>query len=209
MLHTVRNVLIRSSRIMLWLTWPGSFFHELAHQLACYAVDHEVLEVRYIIKNDPNVGGFVLHRPRRRTDRHPLPDVVRELIIGIAPLIMGFAVWSVFIGMTEYLTADSSVSVADAVVFLVLIAVTANATYSALPSPLDMGNVFRAPYSHASIACYIIAGPVWLVSHNYRCVVCGWTPWYVLVVVGTIYELYNVVAANLLPALPLLRRLFS
>ena len=53
MLSAIRTILIRSAIIMRQLTWPGSFFHELAHQLACYAAGHKVLEVRYIIRNDP------------------------------------------------------------------------------------------------------------------------------------------------------------
>ena len=184
---------------MRWLTWPGSFFHELAHQLACYAAGHEVLEVRYIIRNDPNnVAGYVRHRGP--------PGVGRELFIGIAPLLLGVAIWVAFIGLAAFLTRDGSLSPIDTLLVLAAMLGTANATYHALPSPPDMENVFSQPFSAATIPCYIIAGPVWIVSHNYRCILYGWTPWHALVVVGTIYALYNVVAVNLLPVLPELPR---
>ena len=42
MLRVIRSFLIQSAIVMRWLTWPGSFFHELAHQLACYVVPFEI-----------------------------------------------------------------------------------------------------------------------------------------------------------------------
>ncbi len=197
----VQRFLIRSSSFMLWLTWPGSFFHELAHQLACYAVGHKVLEVRYIIRNDPgNRAGYVRHQGP--------PGAGKHLLIGIAPLLMGLAVWAAFIGLAEYLTGDGKLGAVEALIIVGAILVTANVTYHALPSPQDMENVFQQPFSLTTIPCYIIAGPVWLISHNYRCILYGWTPWHTAVVAGTIYELYNVVAVNLLPLLPKLPRIF-
>ena len=90
--RAIQMVLINSAMVMRWLTWPGSFFHELAHQLACYAVSHNVLEVRYIVRNDPNnVVGYVRHEGP--------PGVGRELFIGIAPLLMGLIVWAAYIGL--------------------------------------------------------------------------------------------------------------
>ena len=187
---------------MRFLTWPGSFFHELAHQLACYAVGHEVLEVRYIIRNDPNsVAGYVRHRGP--------PGVGKELLIGIAPLLLGLAIWAVYIGLASFLTRDGVIGLIDAFIMIGATLVTANATYQALPSPRDMENVFQQPFSAGTIPCYMIAAPVWVISHNYRCVLYGWTPWHAVVVVATIYELYNVVAANLLPVLPDLPRLLG
>ena len=107
MLSAVRSFLIQSALIMRWLTWPGSFFHELAHQLACYVAGHEVLEVRYIIRNDPNnVAGYVRHRGP--------PGVGRELFIGIAPLFLGFMVWAIYIGLAALLTSDGSLGLVDA-----------------------------------------------------------------------------------------------
>ena len=190
MLRVVPAFMVQSAIVMRWLTWPGSFFHELAHQLACYAVGHKVLEVRYFIRNDPdNVAGYVRHEGP--------PGVGRELLIGIAPLLMGLAIWAIYIGLASYLTRDQS---------LAATLVTANAAYHALPSPQDFQNVFRQPFSLLTIPCYLVAAPVWIVGHNYRCVLWGWTPWHVLVVAGTFYALYSVVEANLLSFLPGLPR---
>lgn len=180
---------------MRWLTWPGSFFHELAHQLACYAMGHKVLEVRYITRNRPDsVAGYVRHRGPS--------GVVRELIIGIAPLVMGLGIWVFYVGLARYLTRDGWVTVAETALLVAATLVTANATFHALPSPQDMQNVFRQRFSLATIPCYLVAGPLWMVSHNYRVIVYGWTPWHVLVVLGTLYELYYVVEMNLLSVLP-------
>ena len=202
MLSAVRSFLIQSALIMRWLTWPGSFFHELAHQLACYVAGHEVLEVRYIIRNDPNnVAGYVRHRGP--------PGVGRELFIGIAPLFLGFMVWAIYIGLAALLTSDGSLGLVDALILVAATLVTANATYHALPSPQDMRNVFRQPFSLLTIPCYLVAGPVWIIGHNYRCILWGWTPWHTMVIAGTIYALYSVIAANLLPILPSLPRLIG
>ena len=199
MLSAIRTILIRPAIIMRQLTWPGSFFHELAHQLACYAAGHKVLEVRYIIPNDPNsVAGYVRHQGP--------PGGGRELFIGIAPLLLGLAIWLGYIGVAVYLTRDGSLGLVDTLIVVAATLVTANATYHALPSPQDMENVFKQPFSLLSLPCYVIAGPVWVVGHNYRWVLWGWTPWHAVVVLGTIYALYSVVAANLLPVLPDLPR---
>ena len=201
-MSAVRNLLIQSAIIMRWLTWPGSFFHELAHQLACYVVGHKVLEVRYIIRNDPNnVAGYVRHEGP--------PGIGKHLLIGIAPLLMGLAVWAAYIGLAAYLTGDRSLGLTDTLILIGATLVAANAAYHALPSPQDMGNVFRQPFSILTIPCYLVAAPVWIISHNYRCVLWGWTPWHAIVVVGTIYALYNVIAANLLQFLPELPRLIG
>ena len=199
MLNAIRAFLIWSAIIMRQLTWPGSFFRELAHQLACYAAGHKVLEVRYIIRNDPNsVVGYVRHRGP--------PGMGRELFIGIVPLLLGLAIWAGYIGVAVYLTRDGSLGLVDTLIVVAATLVTANATYHALPSPQDMENVFKQPFSLPSLPCYVIAGPVWVVGHNYRWVLWGWTQWHVVVVLGTIYALYSVVAANLLPVLPDLPR---
>ena len=200
LLRFIRRFLIDSSRVMLWLTWPGSFFHELAHQVACYAVGHKVLEVKYIVRNDPeNRAGYVVHQGP--------PGVGKELLIGIAPLLMGLGIWTAYIGLALYFTRDGLLSPADALIMVAATLVTANAAYHALPSPQDMENVFKQPFSATTIPCYLLAGPIWVISHNYRCIIYGWTPWHAVVVVGTIYVLYNVVAVNLEPALPDLSRL--
>ncbi len=46
-----------AGRLMHFITIPGSFFHEVAHQLACCAVGHRVLEVRYIVRDNPAFAG--------------------------------------------------------------------------------------------------------------------------------------------------------
>ena len=199
-LRFVREFLISGSRVMLWLTWPGSFFHELAHQLACYCVGHRVLEVRYIVRNDPeNRAGYVRHSGP--------PGAARELFIGVAPLLLGLAIWAAYLALAMYLTRDGSLGLVDALLMLAATLVAANAIYHALPSPQDIENVFAQPFSATTIPCWLVAGPIWVISHNYRCILYGWTPWHALVVIATIYVLYNVVAVNLLPALPDLPRL--
>ena len=195
-LGNVRRLFILGAIFMRHLTWPGSFFHELAHQLACYAAGHKVLEVRYIIRNDPDsVAGYVRHQGP--------PGVGKHLFIGIAPLLLGLVIWAAYIGLTFALTEDGSLGLLDTVIILVATLITANATFHALPSPQDMENVFRQPFSLLSLPCYIVAGPVWVVGHNYRCICWGWTPWHAIVVLGTLYVLYGVVAVNLLPVLPI------
>lgn len=193
LLRAIRRVLIAGSSVMLWLTWPGSFFHELAHQLACYAVGHRVLEVRYIIRHDPqNRAGYVLHQGP--------PGAARHLLIGVAPLLLGLAVWAAFLGLAAWLTRDGLPGPAGTLILIAALLVTANAAYHALPSPQDLANVFRQPFSPTTIPCWLIAAPLWLLSHNYRCLIYGWTPWHAAVVAATIYALAQTATGGL-PAL--------
>ena len=191
-----RRFLISTSSFMLLLTWPGSFFHELAHQLACYVVGDKVLEVRYIIRNDPNSrAGYVVHQGPQGAGK--------ELFIGIAPLLMGLLIWLVFVVLAYSFARDTQLSAAEFLIMFAGVLVTANATYHALPSPQDMGNVFRQPFSVTMIPCVLIAGPLWIIGHNYQCVLFGWTPWHAVVFLGTIYVLYNIFIATLLSLPPL------
>ena len=200
LLRFTQRFLIDSSRVMLWLTWPGSFFHELAHQLACYCVGHRVLEVRYIVREDSeNRAGYVVHQGP--------PGAGKHLLIGVAPLLLGLMLWAAYIGLALYFTRDGSLGLVNSLVMVGATLVAVNAAYHALPSPQDIENVFRQPFSATTMPCYLLAGPIWVISHNYRSILYGWTPWHVVVVVATIYMLYNVVAVNLVPALPDLPRL--
>ena len=64
----VRRLVRTAGLAMHIITIPGSFFHELAHQLACYMVGHKVLEVRYIVRTarlSPGMCGIGGHRGRR------------------------------------------------------------------------------------------------------------------------------------------------
>ena len=94
-LHVIRAIIQTAGLVMHFITIPGSFFHELAHQLACYLVGHRVLEVRYIVRDNPAYAGYVLHQGP--------PGVARHLFIGIAPLLMGFAIWAVTLGLGWFL----------------------------------------------------------------------------------------------------------
>ena len=180
---------------MRHLTWPGSFFHELAHQLACYAVGHKVLEVRYVNRNRADsVAGYVVHQGPS--------GAFRELFIGIAPLMMGAAVWTTYIAMAALLTRDGKVSATEAAALLTSTLIAANATYHALPSTKDMEKVLRKPFKATSLPWYALAGAVWIAGHNYRCVLWGWTPWHILVTLTTLYALYAIVEGNMIPALP-------
>jgi len=182
-LHLFRLLIQTAGLVMHFITIPGSFFHELAHQLACYLVGHRVLEVRYIVRDNPAYAGYVLHQGP--------PGVARHLFIGIAPLLMGLAVWTVTLGLGWYWLSDGQIALWQVGMLLVAGWMTAAATYAALPSPLDMESVFQQPFSLLTIPCYLIAGPVWLIAHDYKLHLWGWTLWRVLVVVGTAYAIYR------------------
>ena len=181
--HLIRLLIQTAGLVMHFITIPGSFFHELAHQLACYLVGHQVLEVRYIVRDNPAYAGYVLHQGP--------PGVARHLLIGIAPLLMGFAIWTVTLGLGWFWLRDGQIALWQVAVLLVAAWMTAAATYAALPSPLDMASVFRQPFSLLTIPCYLIAGPVWLIAHDYKMHLWGWTLWRVLVVAGTAYAVYR------------------
>lgn len=187
--HLIRLLIHTAGLVMHFITIPGSFFHELAHQLACYLVGHRVLEVRYIVRDNPAYAGYVLHQGP--------PGVARHLLIGIAPLLMGFAIWAVTLGLGWYWIRDAHITYWQAGVLLVAAWMTAAATYAALPSPLDMEGVFQQPFSLFTIPCYLIAGPVWLVAHDYKLHLWGWTLWRVLVLIGTAYVIYRLVNPSL------------
>ena len=170
---------------MHFITIPGSFFHELAHRLACYAVGHRVLEVRYIVRDSPAYAGYVLHQGP--------PGVARHLFIGIAPLLMGFTIWSVTLGLGWLWLHDGQIVLWQVGVLCVAGWATIAATYAALPSPLDMEGVFQQPFSLLTIPCYLIAGPVWVIAHDYKLHLWGWTLWRVMVVIGTAYVIYRLV----------------
>ena len=171
--------------VMHVITMPGSFFHELAHQLACYVVGHRVLEVRYIVRDNPAHAGYVLHEGP--------PGVARHLFIGIAPLLMGAAIWAATLGLGWFWLRDGQIAAWQAGALLAAAWMTAAAAYAALPSPADMEGVFRQPFSLLTIPCYLIAGPVWVIAHDYKLHLWGWTLWRALVVVGTVYVIYRLV----------------
>ncbi len=174
--------------VMHYITIPGSFFHELAHQLACYLVGHRVLEVRYIVRDNPAYAGYVLHQGPQ--------GVARHLFIGIAPLLMGFAIWAGALTLGWYFFKDGQIALWQVGVLVLAAWMTAAATYAALPNPVDMEGVFQQPFSILTIPCYLIAGPVWLIAHDYRLNLWGWTLWRVLVVIGTAYAIYLLVSGD-------------
>ena len=186
--YIIRQMIWTAGMVMHYITIPGSFFHELAHQLACYLVGHQVLEVRYIVRDNPAYAGYVLHQGPR--------GVARHLFIGIAPLIMGFAIWAGALTLGWYFLRDGQIALWQAGVLILAAWMTAAATYAALPSPVDMEGVFQQPFSILTIPCYLIAGPVWLIAHDYRLSLWGWTLWRVLVVIGTAYVIYLLVAGD-------------
>ncbi len=180
--YLIRQVIWTAGLAMHYITIPGSFFHELAHQLACYLVGHRVLEVRYMVRDNPAFAGYVLHQGP--------PGVARHLFIGIAPLLMGAAIWLFALALGWYFLRDGQIAIWQVAVLLVVAWATAAATYAALPSPLDMEGVFQQPFSILTIPCYLVAAPVWLIAHDYRLNLWGWTIWRVVVVMGTAYVIY-------------------
>ena len=187
--YFIRQAIWTAGVAMHFITIPGSFFHELAHQLACYVVGHRVLEVRYIVRDNPAYAGYVLHQGP--------PGVARHLFIGIAPLIMGFGIWAAALSLGWFFLRDGHIALWQVAVMLVAAWTTAAATYAALPSPLDMEGVFKQPFSLLTVPCYLIAGPVWLIAHDYRLNLWGWTLWRVLVVIGTAYVIYRLVSHDI------------
>ena len=185
----LRRLFRAAGRLMHFITIPGSFFHELAHQLACYAVGHRVLEVRYIVRDNPAFAGYVLHQGP--------PGVARHLFIGIAPLLMGFGIWIGALALGWFFLRDGQITLWQAGVLVLVAWMTAAATYAALPSPLDMEGVFQQPFSILTVPCYLIAAPVWLIAHDYKLHLWGWTLWRVLVVVGTAYVIYLLIGADI------------
>ena len=95
-----------------------------------------------------------------------LRGVGRELLIGIAPLLLGLTIWVAYIGLAAFLTIDGSPGFGGTLILIAATLVTANATYHALPSPQDMTNVFRQPFSLLTIPCYLVAAQVWIVGHT-------------------------------------------
>ncbi len=178
----LRQIIWGTGLAMHIITIPGTFFHELAHQLACYLVGHRVLAVKYLELNDPVFAGYVLHEGK--------PGVARHLIIGSAPLLMGLGIWSSALTLGWYLLRDGDLSRWQAGILIAVAWATAAATYHCVPSPLDMENVFRQPFSMLSIPCYLIAAPIWLLAQNYRVHIWGWTLWRVAVVLGTGYVVF-------------------
>ena len=185
----LRLLVWAAGMVMHFITIPGSFFHELAHQLACYLVGHRVLEVRYIVRDNPAFAGYVLHQGR--------PGVARHLFIGIAPLLMGFAIWAGTLALGWYFLQDGDIALWQVGILILAAWMTAAATYAALPSPLDMEGVFQQPFSILTIPCYLIAAPVWLIAHDYKLHLWGWTLWRALVVAGTAYAIFLLVNGEL------------
>ena len=185
----LRRLFRAAGRLMHFITIPGSFFHELAHQLACYAVGHRVLEVRYIVRDNPAFAGYVLHQGP--------PGVARHLFIGIAPLLMGFGIWVGALALGWFFLRDGQIALWQAGVLVLVAWMTAAATYAALPSPLDMEGVFQQPFSILTIPCYLIAAPVWLIAHDYKLHLWGWTLWRMLVVVGTAYVIFLLISTDM------------
>ena len=180
--YAIRRIIWTAGLVMHYITIPGSFCHELAHQLACYLVGHRVLEVRYIVRDDPTFAGYVRHQGP--------PGAARHLFIGIAPLLMGAAIWTGALALGWHFLRDGHIALWQAGLLLPVAWITANATYHALPSPQDMENVFRQPFGVFTLPCWLVAAPVWLLAQNYRFHLWGWTLWRALVVIGTGYVIY-------------------
>ena len=181
-LATLRNLSVLTANFMLRLTVLGSAFHELAHQLACYAVGFRVVEVKYVILNDPECAGYV------RFETGPQVNTARLLLVGIAPLIMGAFVGTGCFLAVYLLAADGAVTGWEGAALLAAVWIAANALYHAVPSPADLRNVFEQPFNiWQTIPCYALALPIWILAYNYKIRLWGWTPWQLFVIGGSIY----------------------
>lgn len=181
-LGTLRNLSVLTSNLMLRLTVMGSAFHELAHQLACYAVGFRVVEVKYVILNDPECAGYV------RFEAGPGVKTARLLLVGLAPLLMGAVIGMGCLLAVYLLAADGAVAGWELAALLAAIWIAANALYHAVPSPADLRNVFEQPFNiWQTIPCWAIAVPLWILAYNYKIRLWGWTPWQLFVIGGSIY----------------------
>ena len=187
--YLIRRLIWTTGLVMHVITIPGTFFHELAHQLACYLVGHRVLEVKYLVLDDPVFAGYVVHQGP--------PGPVRHLVIGAAPLFMGFVIWVGTLALGWLWLQDGNAALWQVGALLILAWCTAAATYHCLPSPLDMEGVFRQPFTLLTVPCYLIAAPLWLLAQNYRISLWGWTLWRVVVVIGTAYTIYRLADPSL------------
>ncbi len=123
--------------------------------------------------------------------------MARHLFIGIAPLLMGFGIWVGALALGWFFLRDGQISLWQVGLLIVVAWMTAAATYAALPSPLDMEGVFQQPFSILTVPCYLIAAPVWLIAHDYKLHLWGWTLWWALVVVGTAYAIYLMISTDI------------
>lgn len=179
---TLRNLSVMTSNLMLRLTIIGSAFHELAHQLACYAVGFRVVEVKYVILNDPEYAGYVRFEPKAQT------GPARFLLVGIAPLLLGAVVWFGCLLSIYGIAANGIAELWELAALAAIIWIAANTAYHAVPSPADLKNVFAQPFHlWQTIPCYAIALPFWLLAYNYKIRLWGWTPWQLFVIGGSIY----------------------
>ena len=179
---TLRNLSLLTSNFMLRLTIIGSAFHELAHQLACYAVGFRVIEVKYVLLNDPECAGYVRFEPKANA------GPARFLLVGIAPLLMGAVVWFGCLLAAYGIAANGIAELWELAALVAIIWIAANTAYHAVPSPTDLRNVFAQPFNiWQTIPCYAIALPFWILAYNYKIRLWGWTPWQLFVIGGSIY----------------------
>ena len=112
---------------------------------------------------------------------------------------MGFGIWVGALALGWFFLRDGQIALWQAGVLVLVAWMTAAATYAALPSPLDMEGVFQQPFSILTVPCYLVAAPVWLIAHDYKLHLWGWTLWRMLVVVGTAYVIYLLISTDIQP----------
>lgn len=172
--------------VLHYITIPGVFFHELAHQLMCYLLGHRVLEVRYLEFNSGGGrSGCVIHRGP--------PYGWHNFLIGMAPLFLSGLIWSGTLAYAWWLFRGNSGSALWQIVILGICAwVAISATYSGLPSDRDLENLYDTQMTVWNFPLRLITWPFYLLGYTERFCVMGWTPWRVAVIAGTVYAIISI-----------------
>ncbi len=117
--------------IISWLTFPGVFIHEVAHELFCFLTRTRVLEVCYFRFGIP--PGYVVHeRPS---------SVWKNILIGVGPLFVNTG-----LGLTIGILAIPyrSPGVGQDFIFPVLMWLAISIAMHSFPSPGDAKAIWSA-----------------------------------------------------------------
>ena len=117
--------------IISWLTFPGIFIHEVAHELFCVLTRTRVLEVCYFRFNIP--PGFVVHEKPS--------SVWKNILIGVGPLIVNTG-----LGLVIGILALSyrAPGIGQDFIFPILMWLAISIAMHSFPSPEDAKSIWTA-----------------------------------------------------------------
>lgn len=172
--------------VLHYITIPGVFFHELAHQLMCYCLGHRVLEVSYLRFNSGGSGsGYVIHEGP--------PYGWHRFLIGMAPLFLAGLIWSGTLTYAWWLFRDASGTPLWQWAILGICSWMAiSATYAGVPSDRDLENLYDTRMTLWDFPLRLITWPFYLLGFTERFCIMGWTLWRIMVVVGTVYAIFRI-----------------